>query len=208
MLPYFLLCVIALVASTYPRSDVAHLAYVAALPYAVVGILAYRSLPARPRAWLTMSIAVWAAVFALQAQLPGSLEALQTPVGDVRASAAEAPVVEELLSRVRPHQSLFVYPYKPLLYFLTQAENPTRYPYLSPGMMTNEDARLALSELQASPPEWVLYMDLDRTGFERLFPSANGFDPHYPQLERWIESNYRSSGCPPLAGYVLLRRAN
>jgi len=205
--PYLLLSVAALVASTYPRSDVAHLAYVAALPYAVAGILAYRSLPARPRAWLTISTAVWAAVFALRVELPGSFRPLQTPVGEVRASAAEAPVVEELLSRVRPHQSLFVYPYKPLLYFLTQAENPTRYPYLSPGMMTNEDAGLALSELQASPPEWVLYMDLDRTGFERLFPSANGFDPHYPQLEGWILSNYRSAGGAPLAGYVLLRRA-
>jgi hypothetical protein len=208
ILPYLLLSVAALVASTYPRSDVAHLAYVAALPYTVAGILAYRCLSARPRAWLTLSIVVWAAVFALQAQLPGSLEALQTPVGEVRAGAGEAPVVEELLTRVRPHQSLFVYPYKPLLYFLTQADNPTRYPYLSPGLMTNEDARLALSELQASPPEWVLYMDLDRTGFARLFPSANGFDPHFPQLEHWIQANYRADGCPPLAGYVLLRRAN
>ena len=206
--PYLLLAVAALVASTYPRSDVAHLAYVAALPYAVTGILAYRSLPTRPRAWLAISAAVWAAVFALRAELPGSLQLLQTPVGEVRASVAEAPVVEDLLSRVRPHQSLFVYPYKPLLYFLTQAENPTRYPYLSPGMMTNEDARVALSELQASPPEWVLYMDLDRTGFERLFPAANGFDPHYPQLEGWIQANYRAAGGPPLAGYVLLRRAN
>jgi 4-amino-4-deoxy-L-arabinose transferase-like glycosyltransferase len=207
VIPYLVLCVIALVVSTYPRSDVAHLAYVAALPYAVAGILVYRLLPARPRAWLTVSIAVWAALFACQAQLPASLRPLHTPAGDVRASAEEAPVVKELLSRVRPHQSLFVYPYKPLLYFLTQAENPTRYPYLAPGMMTGEDARLALSELQASPPEWVLYMDLDRGEFERVFPAGKLMDPHYPQLESWIQANYRSSGCPPLGGYVLLQRA-
>jgi 4-amino-4-deoxy-L-arabinose transferase-like glycosyltransferase len=206
-IPYFLLSVVALVASTYPRSDVAHLAYVAALPYAVAGILVYRLLPARPRAWLTISIAVWAALFAWQIQLPSRLRPLHTPAGDVRASADEARGVDELLSRVRPHQSLFVYPYKPLLYFITQTENPTRYPYLAPGMMTGEDARLALSELQASPPEWVLYMDLDRTEFERVFPAGKGFDPHYPQLESWIQANYRSAGCPPLGGYVLLQRA-
>jgi len=203
---YLLLCVIALVASTYPRSDVAHLAYVAALPYAVTGILMYRLLPARPRAWLTISIAVWAALFAAQAQLPSRLRPLHTPAGDVRASAEEAPVVEELLSRVRPHQSLFVYPYKPLLYFLTQAENPTRYPYLAPGMMTDEDAQLALSELEARPPDWVLYMDLDRTEFERVFPAGKSLDPHYPQLESWIQANYLNTGNPPLGGYVLLRR--
>jgi 4-amino-4-deoxy-L-arabinose transferase-like glycosyltransferase len=204
---YLLLCVIALVASTYPRSDVAHLAYVAALSYALVGILVHRLLPSRPRAWLTASIAIWAAVFAWQIQLPGNLRPLSTPAGDVRASAAEAPVVEQLLSRVRPRQTLFVYPYKPLLYFLTQADNPTRYSYLAPGMMTGADASVVLSELEARPPDWVLYMDLDRTEFERVFPAAKGLDAHYPQLEHWIQANYRNTGGQPLGGYVLLRRA-
>jgi hypothetical protein len=207
MLPYLLLCVIALVASTYPRSDVAHLAYVSALPYALAGILVYRLLPARPRAWLVISLAAWAGVFALQAQLPGSLAPLETPVGEVRATAGEAPAVRELLSRVHPRQSLFVYPYKPLLYFLTQAENPTRYSYLAPGMMTREDGQIVLSELRARPPEWLLYLDLDATEFTRVFPSSQGLDVHYPQIESWIKANYRSAGSPSLGGYVLLRRA-
>jgi hypothetical protein len=207
-LPYLLLCTGALVASTYPRSDVAHLAYVAALPYAVTGIFIYRLLPERGRTWLAVSVALWAAMFAWQTQFPSHLRLLHTPVGEVRASAEDAPVVEELLSQVRPHQSLFVYPYKPLLYFLTQAENPSRYPYLQPGLMTDEDARLALTELQARPPEWVLYMDLDRTEFERVFPAGKDLDPHYPQLEGWIQANYRTAGCAPLGGYALLRRAN
>jgi len=205
---YLLLCVVALVASTYPRSDVAHLSYVAALPYALVGILICRLLPSRPRAWLTAAIAIWAAVFAWQAELPGNLRPLHTPAGEVRASAEDAFMIEGLLARVRPHQSLFVYPYKPLLYFLTQAENPTRYSYLAPGMMTGDDARLALSELQARPPEWVLYMDLDPAEFERVFPAGKGLDAHYPQLEHWIQANYRPSGCPPVGAYGLLRRAN
>jgi len=204
---YLLLCVIALVASTYPRSDVAHLAYVAALPYALVGILVYRLLAPRARAWLTAAIAVWAAVFAWQAELPGNLRSIHTPAGEVRASAGDAPMIEGLLAHVRPHESLFVYPYKPLLYFLTQAENPTRYSYLAPGMMTREDASLALSELQARPPEWVLYMDLDPAEFERVFPAGKGLDAHYPELERWIQANYRTSGCPPVGAYALLRRA-
>jgi 4-amino-4-deoxy-L-arabinose transferase-like glycosyltransferase len=204
---YLLICIVALVASTYPRSDIAHLAWVSALPYAVAGILAYHLLPARPRAWLTISMAVWAIVFALQGELPGRLAPLRTPVGEVRASAAEAPVVTELLSRVQPGQSLFVYPYKPLFYFLTQTSNPTRYSYLEAGMMTSEDARLALSELEARPPKWVLYMDLDRSEFARVFPAGKRLNPHYPQLESWIQANYRSVGVPSLGGYVLLRRA-
>ena len=184
VLVYLLFCVIALVASTYPRSDVAHLAYVAALAYALAGIVIYESLTSRPRACLTVVIAFWAAIFAWQALLPGTLRPLHTPAGDVRASLADASMLEGLLSSVRPHQSLFVYPYKPLFYFLTQTENPTRYSYLAPGMMTNEDARIALSELQSRPPEWVLYMDLNRTEYERVFPASQGFDPHYPELEQ------------------------
>ena len=52
---YLLLCVLALVVSTFPRSDIAHLAYVAALPYAVAGIVLYHWISVRPRAWLTKS---------------------------------------------------------------------------------------------------------------------------------------------------------
>ena len=132
---------------------------------------------------------------------------MHTPVGDVRANAAEAPAVAELLARVQPGQSLFVYPYKPLFYFLTQAGNPTRYPYLQPGLMSDQDVRMALSELEARPPEWVLYMDLSQAEFERVFPSGKGFNSHHPQLEGWIQANYRPVGGPSLGGYALLHRA-
>jgi Dolichyl-phosphate-mannose-protein mannosyltransferase len=204
--PYLLLSIVALVASTYPRSDIAHLAYISALPYAVAGIFIYWCVPARPRAWLVIFVGVWAAVFALQAQLPGRLVPFATPVGNVRASVAEVPAVRELLSRVQPGHSLFVYPYKPLFYFLTQAENPTRYSYLQAGLMTNEDVGIALAELEARPPEWVLYMELNQAEFERVFPSGKRFDSHYPQLESWIKANYRPTGGLSLGGYALMRR--
>jgi 4-amino-4-deoxy-L-arabinose transferase-like glycosyltransferase len=202
---YLLLCTVALAASTYPRADVTHLAYVAALSYAIVAILVYRYLRARMRAYLTIAAALWSLLFALQAPALGG-QRIHTPVGDIRANTAEGEALQTLLSHVRPHQLLFVYPYKPLLYFLTQTGNPTRYAYLAPGMMTNEDARVALSELQAHPPAWVLYLDLTRAEFERVFPAAKGSDPHYRQLENWINAKYRSAGSPPLGGYVLLRR--
>ena len=38
------------------------------------------------------------------------------------------PEMHTLLEQVRPGQSLFVHPYMPILYFVTQARNPTRYP--------------------------------------------------------------------------------
>jgi hypothetical protein len=203
---YLALCVVALAISTHPRSDVAHLAYIAALPYALAGIAVHRFVPARPRAWIVVCFGVWAAVFARQAFAGGS-RTIETPIGQVRASAAEAPAVSELLARVRPHQTLFVYPYKPLFYFLTQAENPARFSYLQPGLMTADDAALVLSELKARPPAWVLYLDLSQAEFERVFPSGKNFTSHFPALENWIKSHYSSTGAPALTGYVLLHRA-
>jgi hypothetical protein len=203
---YLALCILALVLSTHPRSDIAHLAYVAALSYAGAGIFAYRALAARPRAWITAFVAIWAAVFVWQGQASRDLTTLQTPVGTVRADTWSAHDVSTILANVGPRQSLFVYPYKPLFYFLTQAQNPTRYSYLSPGMMTDADARLALAELEAHPPDWVLYLDLDQASFDRLFPAVKGFNPHFPELENWLKANYRPSGAS-LVGYGLLRRS-
>lgn len=205
--PYLLLCAIALIGSTYPRSDVAHLAYVAALPYAISGVVVYRLFSPGWRRWLTAAIGVGAVMFAWQPLRPGRPAALHTPVGEVRASASEATAVADLLSQVRPHSSLFVYPYKPLFYFLTQADNPTRFSYLQPGLMTGEQASLALAELKAHPPEWVLYLDLSQAEFERVFPSGKRFDAHFLELEDWIKHNYRPTGGPSLGGYNLLSRA-
>ena len=204
---YLMLSVAALAASTYPRADVEHLAYVSPLSYALAGILAYRCIPAESRAYLSLWLGVWGAIFLLQARSQWSGEIVQTPVGHARVSAEDTPVIRGLLGSVLPGQSLFVYPYKPLLYFLTQAENPTRYSYLAPGMMTPEDARLAVVELQRKPPDWVLYFDLAPEEFARVFPAAAGHSPHFPELESWLKANYVDAPLPPLQGYQLMQRA-
>jgi 4-amino-4-deoxy-L-arabinose transferase-like glycosyltransferase len=208
LLPYLLLCMLALIAATYPRSDVEHLSYVAALPYALTGVLAYRCVRPRVRTLLALWMAVWGAAFLAMAESrPRGLE-MSTPVGKIRASAEEDQTLSGVLAHVHPHDTLFVYPYKPLLYFLTQTENPTRYSYLAPGMMTSEDAGLVLADLKRKPPQWVLYMELAPTEYARVLPASAGLSLHYPDLEDWLRRKYRPSGCPPIAGYVLMQRAS
>ncbi len=203
---YLMLCIAALVISIYPRADVEHLSFIAALPYAVAGILAYWYIPARVRFSMTVWMAVWAvAFFVVGTRVPSGQE-LRTSVGKIRASADDGRLVSDLLGRVHPGDSLFVYPYKPLLYFLTQAENPTRYSYVQPGLMTNQDAALTLDDLERKPPQWVLYLELDPAQFERVWPAAAGHDLHFRDLEAWIKANYRASSCPPITGYVLMQR--
>lgn len=207
VLLYLMLCMVALIISTYPRMDVEHLSYVAAVPYALSAILAYRCIPARVRTWGTLWMAVWAAAFLFMSQTGPRGQALRTPVGDIRVSADERRMLGGVLDRVHPGDSLFVYPYKPLLYFLTQAKNPTRYSYLAPGMMTPQEAELVLKDLKRNPPRWVLYLELDPAEYARVLPATRGLTLHYQDLEDWIKANYLPAGCPPIAGYWLNERA-
>jgi hypothetical protein len=88
---------------------------------------------------------------------------------------------------VHPGASLFVYPYLPIAYFLTQARNPTRYAYLNPGMMTHADEAAVLAQLQADPPEWLLYLRLSREEFLRVFPHGGNAGLAIPDAGRLAE---------------------
>jgi hypothetical protein len=97
----------------------------------------------------------------------------------------------------------------PMQYFVTQAHNPTRYSYLMPGMMTRIQETDALGELEAQPPEWLLYMQLSPQDFLRVFPNGAGLDWRFAELESWMQSNYVPVEGPSVnvGGYRLWRRA-
>jgi hypothetical protein len=109
---------------------------------------------------------------------------------------------------VHPGDSLFVYPYMPVQYFVTQARNPTRYSYLMPGMMTRSQEIEALGELEARPPEWLMYMQLSREEMMRVFPNGSGLDLGFTELESWMQQNYRPVEGPAISvgGYRLWQR--
>jgi 4-amino-4-deoxy-L-arabinose transferase-like glycosyltransferase len=207
-IPYLLACMVMYVGSTYPRADVAHLAFVAVLPAALTAVWVARYTPR----WLTTALlgvlAVWAVVFL--AQTASSLRsevAVVTPVGTLRATPSDAQAVGALLKAVRPDDTLYVHPYKPLLYFLTQGRNPTRYSYLAPGMMTHNEEAAALEALENSPPRWLLYLPLSRAEFLRVFPHAAGLDHQFPLIEAWREREYIPVEPPVIvAGYRLYQR--
>jgi hypothetical protein len=129
-------------------------------------------------------------------------------VGVVRVAPDQAEGVQKLLAAVRPGQSLYVHPYMPVHYFLTQARNPTRFSFLQPGMMTHHEEQQVLSELQADPPQWLMYLHLRREEFLRVFPRATALDSRFETLENWLDRNYRPSADPVIsvAGYELWRR--
>jgi 4-amino-4-deoxy-L-arabinose transferase-like glycosyltransferase len=209
ILALLLPAVAALAITAFPRADVMHLAFIAALPYALVGCALARLLPTRAASWLALGSMVLAAVFASN-YVRGWRESarVSSPAGVLRVPNEQAADVERLIQEVRPGDSLFVYPYMPMQYFVTQARNPTRYSYLMPGMMTRVQETEALSELEARPPEWLLYMQLSPQDFLRVFPNGAGLDWRFAELESWMQRNYVPVEAPSISvgGYRLWRR--
>ena len=202
------LCCVAITATVFPRADVAHLIFIEALPLALCAIALARLAPARVSAGIAMAGLLLAAMFGSNffTTLRGTAR-VASAIGELRVEAKEAPGMEALFARVRPGQTMFVYPYMPMLYVATQAKNPTRFSYLAPGMMTDREASAALDELRAHPAEWLMYLKLPREEFLRVFPNATGLDAHFEALEAWMNANYEPVQDPAAgyAGYRLYR---
>jgi hypothetical protein len=199
----------ALIAASYPRADVAHLAFVAVVPYALITAWIFWYLPRRIWAVMFAVITCIGTMFCLySASTLFAEKRTGTPIGTLRVNTHAAPQVEALLNAVHPGDGLFVHPYKPLLYFLTQARNPSRYSFLAPGMMTDHDAQIALQDLNRNPPHWVLHLDLIREDFLRVFPSGDPSMTEFKSIEQWIHSGYSELPSPGIAvdGYKLLKR--
>ena len=205
---YLLFTMAALVASTFPRADIMHLAFVAAPAYALTTIW----ISQRPSVRASRAICVFpllcAPLFLAQSvTLWAQGRDVDSPVGALRVSQNGTPELANLLAIVRPGDSLYVHPYLPVLYFWTQARNPTHYAYLNPGMMTGDDEARVLEDLVLRPPQWVMYLPLAREEFLRVFPSGRNAEYTFPRVEAWIHARYQPEQPPvSIGGYQLLRR--
>jgi hypothetical protein len=209
MIVLLLLAMGAIVLALSPRPDVMHLAFVSALSYLLAGAALSRLIPVRARVPLAVFAVLMSAIFAANSfNTLRTTSRVTSPVGNLRVDNAQRSGLEHLLATVRPGEPLFVYPYMPMHYFLTQAHNPTDFSFFSPGMATKREARAALTELQARPPEWVLFMKISREEFLRVVPSGAAAEWRYEELENWLERNYspvENSGVV-VYGYQLRRR--
>jgi hypothetical protein len=189
--PYLLGCMIFLVAGTYPRADVFHLAFVAVLPYVLAATWISWYAPQRVAADVFIVLSFAATVFGVYTarQLHAEV-AVATAIGTVRVSPADLDGTRRLVASVRPGDTLYVHPYGPILYVLTQAHNPTRYSYVQPGLMTTDDAESALSDLKKMPPKAVMYREINRDDYLRVFPNAYNLNHRFPDIEDWIAREY------------------
>jgi hypothetical protein len=199
----------ALILGLSPRPDVTHLAFVVALPYVLAGSAISILVPARAGAPLGICAALLALVFASNSfNSLRSTSVVASPVGNLRVDNAMRSSMETLLATVRSGDSMFVYPYMPMNYFITQARNPTEFSFFSPGMATTNEETVALKKLAAHPPEWVLYATVSREQYLRVVPEGGKTAWRYTGLEEWIEKNYEPvpHADVDIYGYQLRRR--
>jgi hypothetical protein len=205
---YLLSAMAAMVASAFPRADMMHLAFAAAPAYVLTAVWISRRLSLGAALGIGFLPLVCALLFLAQSVIGWAQgRNVGSSVGALRTSQAGAPGLANFLATVRPGDSLYVHPYLPVLYFWTQARNPTRYSYLNPGMMTAADEARVLDDLTRRPPQWVMYLPLTREEFLRVFASGGDADHTFPRVESWIRDRYQpAEPAVEIGGYRLLRR--
>jgi hypothetical protein len=209
-IPYLLACMAGYILTTYPRPDMSHLNTVSPLSYVLVAVLVSTTLKPPARVAIFLLMLPWAVLPLIETGVSIASEAsVSTPVGGLRVEPGKQSDVRRLLTLVQPGHTLYVHPYLPLFYFLTQAKNPTRFSYLAPGMMTAQEEKSVLQDLERNPPEWVLYLYVTQEAMRGTFPSGKNLNPRFEKLETWIHENYAPLPRPlQISGYQLLARKN
>lgn len=182
----------ALILSTYPRWDLNHLTWVSTPFYALVAVLIART--SFKKAVAAIVLIASSACFMVSIEQRIHETTRVTSVGTVHGKSADLDVLATIQARVKPSDTLFVFPYRPLLYFVTGAHNPTRYSFLQPGMFSDQDESEALNELRAHPPRWVFYTHVPPEAYLRIWP---GSDPRRLQMagiEDFLRENYQETG--------------
>jgi len=198
------------VISTYPRWSADQLLFIAPIFYVLAAYLLDRLLKetvvrAAAGAFL-VAIAIGALSYSVMRIT--SEPVIETRIGPVRAAPADRSILDLASSKIRPGDTLFVCPYLPIVYFLTGAQNPTRYSFLQPGMMEAPAYSEVLEELRAQPPQWIFYFALPLATYHGIWPAANPAALDLTPVDHYIISNYHPVGIlrNPATEFFLLER--
>jgi hypothetical protein len=129
---------------------------------------------------------------------------MATRVGSVAVFEID-PVLGAIDDKIAPGEEIFVYPYAPMYYFLSETTNPTRWS----GLGYNYNAPSELQEVvRVLDQRRVRYVVWDTGLEERMlrlaFPSLKAARPDERIVEPYLESNYETVWVD--AGIRIMRR--
>jgi 4-amino-4-deoxy-L-arabinose transferase-like glycosyltransferase len=156
------------------RADIIHFMYLLPLWGLVLAwIVDGRDIPSRvlykAKPFITAFVAIAFLLFALAllTRAAGSHVELASRRGQIRLPEGDS-VIGYVQAHVAPGETMLVYPYLPLYYYLTATFSPSRYEYFQPGMHTPEQAHEMLSQLVVKRVRVVLF----EPGFPQKIPTS------------------------------------
>ena len=199
-----LVAAVAALASCYPRFGGAQLLFALAFFW----VVAAASVPRRTQSWVG-AVAILIAFGSTAVAWPKEkLKSIETPVGTLEVSRLHFVTLHDLLEVTHPGERVFVYPYLPALYFALGVDNPTRYAWLQPGMMSDGDVRSTVASLRSKPPRWVVWHDFTEGYILKNWPGSDRTRLRFPEMESYLRSAYHvvvPDGVPTV-GYKLMER--
>jgi len=140
------------------------------------------------RPWLTAYIAIAFALFgmALLVRAVSAQHNVTTRRGQITVPANDT-VVNYVQAHVLRNESVLVYPYLPLYYYLTATYSPTHYEYFQPGMHTRLQADELVSQLSSKQARVILF----EPGFAEKIPRS------------WPGTPLFATTTDPVADYIL-----
>jgi hypothetical protein len=117
--------------------------------------------------WAMVGVLVGGAVVACKPLFwPSHTEAFKTlriERGGVRLAAPHAESLDGFLGTIKeqtpPDRPILCLPYQPMVYFLCERRNPTRWNYLWPGDQTPDEHQALIRQAQEDPPSVILLFD-------------------------------------------------
>ena len=183
---------LALLASEFHRIDLMHLAY--GSPIVLIAAIVWL---ARASGWLAVitrrtlvtSSASLAMLLALMVVTPVRAN-VAARTGDVQMFTRD-DALDFLHENVSPGESLFVYPYYPMYYFLAAVRNPTRYSILMYHINTPAQFDEVIRDLEAGQVRYVLWDTwVAGANLTQWFPGYHEPPPDEQRLERYLEDHY------------------
>ncbi|MES1258507.1 MAG: hypothetical protein ABUS51_08750, partial [Acidobacteriota bacterium] len=199
---------LASLVACYPRFGAAQLLFGSAFFWALCSVSAGCLLPKCGQVVLAAAVFLVAGGAVFAGWPDDDLKRIETPAGDLKVSKRHHILLNDLLSTIRPGESLFVYPYLPALYFVLGGDNPTRYSWLQPGMMGPREVQGALAELETNPPRWIIRHDFTEDFILKNWPSSDRTRMQFPEMERFLGGYYHVVNPDGViaVGYRLLER--
>ena len=181
------------------RPDFTHLAYLSPLFFLMLAWIAEgRDIPysllhaVKPLLVFFLFLSFTTFGLALLWQPLNARQTLETRRGTLKTNGSDH-VLDYVQAHVSAGETMLVYPYLPLYYYLTATHSPGRYEYMMPGFHSPQQFQELLSELAADHTRVVLFEPSFREKIIAGFPSATpavlaARDP----VEGYITTHYRA----------------